>query len=171
MSHRVVAVGPAVDPVPLLTDEQVIFSVHPSLLPVVALVVGIVLAGGLLSVLFEAIGIADTLGVPSFRQLGIVLPLLVAGLVSLLVFLNWLNTIYTLTTLRVQWEFGILGEQVRNIATGDIEAVQVDQGLIGRIFNFGDIVIRSAAQPIPIRFVQITSPGRRAEQILAQAPI
>jgi len=170
MPHKIVGVGPALDPVPLLPAERVIFSVHPSLVPLFALLLVILGVGTGLSLLFLVLNPAAALGFPQFGTIVTFTPVVVGVLVALVIFLNWVNTIYTLTDLRVQWEFGILGERVRSIDNSDIQAVQTDQGLLGKIFNYGDISVRSAQQPIPIDFTQISGPSLRAQQIIAEQP-
>ena len=170
MPHKIIGVGPALDPVPLIPGEQVIFSVHPSLVPLFFLLILVLGAGAAISFFFFTTNIATDLGLSQFATIVTFAPIVVASLVAFIIFLNWLNTIYILTDLRVQWEFGILGERVRSIDNSDIQAVQTDQGLVGRIFNYGDVSIRSAQQPIPIDFTQIGSPNERAQQIIAEQP-
>jgi uncharacterized membrane protein YdbT with pleckstrin-like domain len=171
MPHTVVAVGPSSDPVPLLPGETVIFSVHPHLLPLIFLVTLLLLIGGGISYFLFTTNYLIFLGLPvQYKLIVSTIPTIVVLLVALLLFLGWVNTIYTLTDLRLQWEFGILGKRAKNIGNTDIQAVQVDQGIIGRIFGYGDVITRSAQQPIAIEFSTIGSPGQRAEQIQEQAP-
>lgn len=171
MPHTVVAVGPASDPVPLLPGETVIFSVHPHLLPLIFLTTLIILIGAGIGYFFFTSGFLAILRLPSqYLFIVSIVPVIVALLLALVLFLGWVNTLYTLTDLRLQWEFGIFGKRAKNIGNADIQAVQVDQGIIGRIFNYGDVLTRSAQQPIAIEFATIGSPGQRAEQIQEQAP-
>jgi uncharacterized membrane protein YdbT with pleckstrin-like domain len=170
MPHRIVGVGPAVDPIPLLPGEHIIFSVHPSLVPLLFLAAVILGIGVGIGYFFLTTDIIIWLGILQYRGQ---LAMAAFGITLFLVitfFLSWLNTIYTLTDRRVQWEFGILGEKQRSIDVSDIQAVETNQTLLGQIFNFGDIRIRSAQQPIPVDFVQIGQPVNRANEIIAQQP-
>jgi len=169
MPHTVIGVGPALEPIPLLPSERVIFSVHPSLVPLITFLSLILLVGGGLATAFFFLGVAAIIGRPQLAPLLVLIPAVAGFLVALVVFLNWLNTIYTLTDLRVQVEFGILGERTKSIDNRDIQSVQLDQGLLARIFNYGDIVIRSAQQPVVIDYLTISSPKERTQQIQEQA--
>ena len=165
MPHKVIGVGPALEPIPLLPTEQVIFSVHPSLVPLVAFLAVVLGVGGGLAYLFFRLDPGTTFGRPELTMILVLITAVVGFLVALIIFLNWLNTIYSLTNLRVQLEFGILGERTKSIDNSDIQAVQVDQGILGRIFNYGDVSVRSAQQAITIDFATIGSPTQRGEQI------
>lgn len=169
MPHKIVAVGPSADPIPLLPGEATIFSVHPSVVPMLTLIFAVLAIGFGISYFFFTVNIAALLGFPQYQLIIGLVPFTIALIVTFIIFLTWLNTIYTLTSIRVQWEFGIFGQRNRSIANMDIQAVQVDQGFVGKIFNYGDVSVRSAQQPIPIDFIQISSPRVRAEQIEDEA--
>ena len=46
---------------------------------------------------------------------------------------------------RVKLERGLLGKEYRELFIGDIRSIDVDQGVLGRLFGFGDLTISTAA--------------------------
>jgi len=72
----------------------------------------------------------------------VVIPLVWLGLLLMLV-VRRLSIDYTLTTQRFLHKRGLLGREVNQILLVDIDDVTYKQGLIGRIFNFGVITLRS----------------------------
>jgi len=52
-----------------------------------------------------------------------------------------LVTKYTITDMRIQRREGILRKTVQYVLFNKIERIEVAQGIIGRIFNFGDIYL------------------------------
>jgi len=81
--------------------------------------------------------------------LGIVLlPLFGLGLV----FLVWVYIIYrtteiAITNKRIIVKFGFVSRRTIEINLPKIESLQVDQGMLGRVFNYGTIVVAGAGTP------------------------
>lgn len=81
----------------------------------------------------------------SFFQLAILFILIViAALVSLAVFINWYFTVYVITSVRVEYRSGIISKVEEEICLEDIQTVDTQQDIIGRIFDHGDIKIEAA---------------------------
>jgi len=86
------------------------------------------------------------------------LPKILIGLVLLPVYglglLFWISaaiTYYTtelaITDKRVVAKFGLIRRDTVEMNISKIESIQVEQGVIGRIFNFGSIVVAGAGDP------------------------
>jgi len=81
----------------------------------------------------------------SFFQIILIAVLLVfAVLVAAAVYINWYFTVYTITSVRVEYQSGIIARFEEEIALEDIQTVDTHQDLIGRIFDHGDIMIEAA---------------------------
>jgi uncharacterized membrane protein YdbT with pleckstrin-like domain len=76
-----------------------------------------------------------------------VLPIL-AGVASLLTVLIRYNcTELAITNKRVVAKFGIIGRNTIELSVQKIESVRVYQSVVGRIFNFGSIILAGAGNP------------------------
>lgn len=81
------------------------------------------------------------------------------------IFLYWYAAIYRLTSKRVEARRGVLGVKEQEISLNDVEHVAFSQGILGTIFNYGDITVRSAARDDNLSFDGIAMPKRRTEMI------
>ncbi len=150
----------AATPLPLLATETVLFQIRRSVLFLIV-PVAIVSALGL-ALAF----IAGRLGVPNQLFLALRIGIIIAILfIDLIIVLDWLTTVYLLTNRRVQFRFGIVGQQTKTIALEQITDAKVVIGIFGRLFNYGDVVIDAANINSQIVFHAITSPATRLEQI------
>lgn len=86
------------------------------------------------------------------------LPLIVLGFIFLgffgigLIFwvaaaIRYFTTELAITNKRVIAKFGLISRSTIEINIQKIESIQVRQGIIGRIFNFGSIVVSGAGNP------------------------
>lgn len=86
------------------------------------------------------------------------LPLIVLGLIFIsfygLGLLFWIaaaikyfTTELAITNKRVIAKFGLISRDTIEINIQKIESIQVKQGILGRIFNFGSIVVSGAGNP------------------------
>ncbi len=86
------------------------------------------------------------------------LPLLILGLLLLPVFgfglLLWLvafirykTTELAFTNKRVIAKFGFISRRTVELNLTKVESVQVNQGVVGRIFNFGTLIVSGAGNP------------------------
>ncbi len=78
---------------------------------------------------------------------------LVCGTISVIIilsaimdYLRWMNETYVITDARVIQVRGILGKQVIDSSLEKINDVELQQSWLGRIFDFGDIEILTAAE-------------------------
>lgn len=92
---------------------------------------------------FILIGVLLSLSV-SFSIIEIFILLVVMAMVGFAAYLNWYFTIYIITSVRVEYQVGIIGRYEEEIALEDIQTVNTHQDIIGRIFAHGDILIESA---------------------------
>lgn len=81
--------------------------------------------------------------------LGIVLlPAFGLGLVFLLwAWIRYRTTELAITNRRVIAKFGFISRRTIEINISKVESIQVDQGIGGRIFNFGTLLISGAGAP------------------------
>lgn len=85
------------------------------------------------------------------------LPLIVLGLITLPFFigvifliaaaLRYMTTELAFTNKRVIAKFGIISRKTIELNLTKIESLQVNQGILGRIFNYGTLVISGAGNP------------------------
>ena len=72
----------------------------------------------------------------------VLLPALGLGLVFLAVaYVRYKSTELAVTTKRVIVKHGFIRRQTVEINMNKIESIQVDQGVLGRVFNFGSLVV------------------------------
>lgn len=74
--------------------------------------------------------------------------------------LVWNNHKYVVTTRRVVQIFGVFNKNVTDSSLEKVNDVKMDQSVLGRIFNFGDIEILTASELGMNRFTFIGDPVR-----------
>ena len=81
--------------------------------------------------------------------LGIVLlPALGLGLIFIgMAYVRYKTTELAITTRRVIVKHGFIRRRTVEININKVESIQVDQGILGRMFNFGTLVIAGAGDP------------------------
>ena len=101
-------------------------------------------------------------------------PLLLLGLIFLAFYglgllfwaaaaIRYLTTELAITNKRVIAKFGLISRSTIEINLQKIESIQVNQGILGRIFNFGSIVVSGAGNPqAPIPGISSPLQFRRA---------
>jgi uncharacterized membrane protein YdbT with pleckstrin-like domain len=100
-------------------------------------------------------------------------PLIILGVLTVwfavgLIFLIWAYIRYKTTELaftnkRVIAKFGFISRHTIELNINKVESLQVNQGLLGRIFNYGTLVISGAGNPqAPIPGISDPMTFRRA---------
>lgn len=86
------------------------------------------------------------------------------GLIFWLVaFIRYKTTELAFTNKRVIAKFGFISRQTVELNISKVESIQVNQGILGRIFNFGTLVISGAGNPqAPIAGISEPMAFRRA---------
>lgn len=86
------------------------------------------------------------------------------GLAFLLVaYLRYKTTELAVTNKRVIAKFGFISRRTVEINVSKVESIQVQQGILGRIFNYGSLVISGAGTPqAPISGISDPMSFRRA---------
>ena len=81
--------------------------------------------------------------------LGVVLlPVFGAGvLVWLVAYIRFKTTELAITDKRVIAKFGFISRRTIEVNINKVESIQVNQGIAGRIFNYGSLVISGAGNP------------------------
>ncbi|ATZ61329.2 MAG: PH domain-containing protein [Methanosarcinales archaeon Met12] len=86
--------------------------------------------------------------------LGIItIPLLIGVLIIGWVIIQKLSTKYAITDKRVMDRYGVISEDFKSASFKHITSVRTKQGIIGKMFNFGDIIIDTAGSGIVFEFV------------------
>ncbi|MGH8103539.1 MAG: PH domain-containing protein [bacterium] len=90
--------------------------------------------------------------------------------IAIIVLIGWwlvLKTIvYRVTTQRVMMEEGLLGRKMQEVDIRDIRSMEVEKGVLGMMFNFGDLLISTAGQGgIEITFKAVTHPVELKEKV------
>lgn len=70
-------------------------------------------------------------------------PLFLLGLITI----RYKTTELAFTNKRVIAKFGFISRQTVELKIGKVESIQVSQGIFGRIFNYGDLVVSGAGNP------------------------
>jgi uncharacterized membrane protein YdbT with pleckstrin-like domain len=84
--------------------------------------------------------------------------LMVLGFLTILMFgigllfwlaaaINVLTTELVITNKRVIAKFGLISRKTVELKISRVESVQVDQSIVGRIFNYGSIIVSGAGGP------------------------
>ena len=97
--------------------------------------------------------------------LGVVLlPAFGLGLIFLIMaYVRYKTTELAITTKRVIVKFGLIRRRTIEININKVESIQVDQEILGRVFNFGTLVISGAGNPqAPVAGISATMDFRRA---------
>lgn len=120
----------------LIKDEKVIYTGHVSLWSLAPFIVA-----GLLT-----------------------LPLLGLGLIFWIVaIIHYKTTELAFTNKRVIAKFGLISRKTIELNISKVESMQVNQGILGRIFNYGTLVISGAGNPqAPILGISDPMSFRRA---------
>ena len=134
--------------------EKDIFRVRPSFIPVLAVIVGVLLAGTLTAIIIFKVSFVLT-----YIMLGAIM------FMTLIIILSWVTTVYALTTERLEYHLGIIGSKDDSIETERVSSLQLKQGLLGKIFNFGDIFAEGDSAKSEIVFKNIHFAKKRYQQI------
>lgn len=130
----------------LLKDEQVVFSDHPHYIIFYTVVLWLALALFMLTVM---------------HSIFLALFMLLAGALSFVGDLvSYYYSEYVITNRRILVKIGFIRRKAFEIYLERIEGVLVNQGIIGRIFNFGTVIIAGVGGskdpfyfiPDPLRF-------------------
>lgn len=133
--------------------EHIIFQTRQAVLPLLLLVVGI-----------TVLGIISVVVLTTANTLALIL-IAVVALVDTIILLSYLNTIYTLTNQRLIYQAGIIGKLTETIENGRVSSLELHQGFLGRIFNYGSIRIEGDNPMSLFTFRLIANPRDRLKQI------
>lgn len=86
-------------------------------------------------------------------------------ILMLVIFLEWLYTKYYLTNLRLVEKRGVIGKTIVSISLDKVQDVKCKFGIIGRIFNFGDLEVESSGTLGKIIFNFVPNPKELKENI------
>ncbi|MGN6500840.1 MAG: PH domain-containing protein [Tsuneonella sp.] len=82
----------------------------------------------------------------------ITLPIFIGPIFWLVAFLRWWTTELGVTNRKVVAKFGFISRDTTELLLPKVESVRVHQGLFGRIFNYGSVIISgTGASQAPIK--------------------
>lgn len=84
--------------------------------------------------------------------------LLLEIIYTILPILRWWFSAFTLTTLRVTRRWGIIWKRQREIPLARVTSVELEQGLLDRIFSCGSLTFHDAAMIPPADYSPMTAP-------------
>jgi uncharacterized membrane protein YdbT with pleckstrin-like domain len=84
--------------------------------------------------------------IPSIKELPSITASVITALVAVYLFYDWKWNIWVVTDKRVIDEWGVFSKNSKITPLDRIENIEYHQSLIGRILDFGDIKIQSAAE-------------------------
>jgi uncharacterized membrane protein YdbT with pleckstrin-like domain len=80
--------------------------------------------------------------------LGVILLVVGVGLIFLLAaYIRYKTTELAITNKRVIAKFGFISRRTVELNINKVESIQVEQGIAGRIFDFGSLVISGGGEP------------------------
>ena len=79
----------------------------------------------------------------------IIIPIIVVGII----YLTKSSTIYAITNKRVIGRSGIISEDFKSSTFKHITSLRVKQGIIGKLFNFGNITIDTSGSGFGVEFI------------------
>lgn len=124
----------------LLDSEEILLEVTPFKGPLIvpAILTIIFLVGSLVLI--------DYLPTSAPYWIGILLgiPFVISALWLLVRSIKLKSTKYVITNQRVMSISGVISKNIRDIPLSKIQSVSYHQGILGRIFNIGSVVIESA---------------------------
>ena len=103
------------------------------------------LAGGLIGVLVSS-------GRESVSPLIAMVPMVIGVILIMIAVMGRLTTELVLTDRRIITKRGLISRDTLEMNLSKVESVRVNQGLLGRILNYGDVtVVGTGASPEPLR--------------------
>lgn len=82
-----------------------------------------------------------------------------------LAILQWKNNYYILTPYEIKYVTGNLSKKETNYSIKNLQSVSYEQGLIGRVFNYGNVKAFSPALQRELILTEISSPHLVAENV------
>ncbi len=77
---------------------------------------------------------------------------------ALVIWLDWNNTYYILTSQTVERLSGFISKNRTYMSLYDLSKIECRIGIMGRLFNFGTVVLESETTELPLYIVGIDSP-------------
>lgn len=81
------------------------------------------------------------------------------------VILQWVNNYYILNSKELRYVTGILSKREMNYSLKNIQSVSFEQGLVGRILNYGSVKIFSPALQQELFLTEVSNPSKIVDNI------
>jgi len=137
--------------------ERIIFTVKPSVIPYLLIIIFALLSGAVLALIIYPIS-----------QLLTFLILIVVILISIIEYLSWNTTKYILTDYKVSYTSGILGQQTQFLENKKISSVEVHQSLLNEFANIGNVVVEGDSPDARFTLKYISLPKHYCKLIIDQ---
>lgn len=137
-----------------LPGENIIFKTNPHWLYFVVPAIAIVIVGATYLLLMP---IFLPAGIPFLGCLPVLFGV-TCILLIIIIFLNWYCIRYYLTNFRLIEERGIIGKRMISIWLRKVQDISCSYRILGRVFRFGDIEIKSAGTYGKITFDFLPAP-------------
>lgn len=85
--------------------------------------------------------------------------------ITIFIILQWLNEYYEISSDMIEYRRGIFFRRVEHFPTNDIKFIDVEQEVLGRIFNFGTITLLNVRRMQFAQMYMIHNPMRYAQVI------
>lgn len=82
-----------------------------------------------------------------------------------LAIIQWIRNYYILTPFEIKYVTGILSKKETSYSIKNLQSVSYEQGLIGRVFNYGNVKAFSPALQKELILTEISSPHLVAENV------
>lgn len=149
----------------ILANEEEIFKVRSSTVLLILKIIGLLAVAGIILWIFINFDIANKIGLGNYKLWINLIPVLAVGIVVLAVFINWYAITYVLTNKRVQFSYSFFSAYDKSITLDRVHSVKYNKTFLGVIFNYGDIVIKSAATDFELVFDNVSNPKKYLELI------
>jgi len=81
------------------------------------------------------------------------------------IILKWINNYYILTPFEIKYVTGIFSKREMNYSIKNLQSISYEQGLVGRIFHFGNVKAYSPALQQELFLSEVSNPQQIVENI------
>lgn len=120
----------------LLADEEENFKIRSSVLLLILKIIGLVILTIIIVWLFLHFQVVEKIGLKEYKMWVNLVPVIAIGIAALSVFINWLATIFILTTKRVQISHRFITAYDKSIALNRVHSIKYLRTIFGAIFGY-----------------------------------
>ncbi len=152
------------DVLPHSDDPMIIFRVRKSEWFIIGPMIFVGLGALLLVIMLLLVTPAQS--IPPLFQVGIYVIIMFGFVVAgLIVYLDWVNTEYILTSSTIEKITGFVTKNKTYMSLHDLSRVESRIGIMGRMFNFGTVVVESETSESPLFLPGTADPNKIVDLI------